>query len=116
MANDAPATEPLPDYLDLLEHERAGLRRQLADLGYGDAGGLTYDPNFADTSQVTAERGEAEALAAELADTLDEVEAAITRLTDGSYGLCEFCGQPIPPARLEAMPVARRCMTCAARP
>ena len=115
MANDAP-TDPVPDFLDLLEHERAHLRRQLADLGHGDAGGLTYDPNFADTSQVTAERGEADALASELRDTLEEVEAAIGRLADGTYGRCEVCGEQIPAARLEAMPVARRCIACAARP
>jgi len=44
------------------------------------------------------------------------VEAAIARLAEGTYGLCEVCGQPIPPARLEAMPAARRCIACAARP
>ena len=115
MANDAPTTEPLPDYRDLLEHERSDLRRQLADLGHGEAGGLTYDANFADTSQVTAERGEAEALASELAEALGEVEAALGRLSDGTYGLCEVCGNPIPAARLEAIPTARRCMAHAAK-
>ncbi|MHB8218797.1 MAG: TraR/DksA family transcriptional regulator [Acidimicrobiales bacterium] len=115
MANDAPAAGPAIDYRALLEHERADLRRQLADLGFGDSGGLTYDPNFADTSQVTAERGEAEALAGELNEALEEVEAAIVRLNEGTYGRCEACGQPIPEARLEAMPAARRCISCAAR-
>ena len=51
------------DFAELLEHERADLVAQLAEIGFGDAGGLTYDSNFADSSQVTAERGEAEALA-----------------------------------------------------
>ncbi len=63
MANDAPTTDPAVDYRALLEEERASLSHQLAELGFGDAGGLKYDPNFADSSQVTAERGEAEALA-----------------------------------------------------
>ena len=43
-------------------------------------GGLSYDSNFADSSQVTAERGEAEALAGELSETLAEVEAALGKL------------------------------------
>ena len=115
MASDAPA-EMGVDYRELLEAERADLRAQLAELGFGEAGALAYDPNFADTSQVTAERGEAEALAGQLRDTLAEVEAAIDRLVHGSYGHCERCGQPISPARLEAKPAARRCIACASKP
>ena len=103
------------DYLDLLQTERGDLRHQLAELGFGDAGGLNYDSNFADSSQVTAERGEAEALAVPLNEALQEVEAAIARLADGSYGLCQGCGQPIPAARLEAMPAAQFCIACASR-
>jgi DnaK suppressor protein len=116
MANDAPTTEPGIDYRALLEHERSDLSGQLSELGFGDAGGLNYDPNFADSSQVTAERGEAEALAGELTEALAEVVAAIARLGEGTYGLCQRCGQPITPARLEAMPAARRCIACASLP
>lgn len=104
------------DYHALLEAEREDLSAQLAELGYGEGGGLEYDPNFADTSQVTAERGEAETLAGRLRDALGEVEAAIARLRDGTYGLCEVCGKPIDPARLEAKPTARRCISCLSRP
>jgi DnaK suppressor protein len=98
-----------------LEEERASLRQQLADLGFGEAGGLDYDPNFADSSQVTAERGEAEALAGKLKVTLSEVELALSKMDDGNYGACERCGQPIAPARLEAMPAARLCIDCASK-
>jgi DnaK suppressor protein len=41
-----------------------------------------------------------------------EVEGALARLADGSYGECEDCGSPIPYARLEAYPMARRCVAC----
>ena len=64
---------------------------------------------------MTAERGEAERLATELRETLDEVEAALERLEDGNYGLCEVCGKPIGAARLEAMPAARLCIADAAK-
>ena len=43
---------------------------------------------------------------------LAEVEAAIARMADGTYGECSECAQPIPPARLEAYPTARRCVAC----
>jgi RNA polymerase-binding transcription factor DksA len=64
---------------------------------------------------VTAERGEAEVLAGELKESLVEVEAAIHRVDIGTYGACARCGQPISPARLEAMPAAPLCITCASR-
>lgn len=99
-----------------LEEERETLRRQLAELGFGDEGrgtGLEYDANFADSSQVTAERGEAEALAKTLRETLTDVEAALGKIEAGTFGTCEGCGQPINPARLEAMPAARLCINCA---
>jgi RNA polymerase-binding transcription factor DksA len=96
-----------------LEEERESLRRQLAELGHG-AKGLDYDPNFADSSQVTAERGETEALVNKLADSLRDVEHALGKFDSDSYGVCEDCGQPIAPARLEARPEARLCINCAA--
>lgn len=99
----------------LLEAERDELTSQLSELGFGDAGGLAYDPNFADSSQVTAERGEAEALASNLKEQLEDVLHALTKMEGGTYGVCEGCGQPIAAARLEAMPAARYCIECAAK-
>jgi DnaK suppressor protein len=111
MPNDAVATEARA----LLEREQADLRRQLAELGHGREGGLTYDSNFADSSQVTAERGEADALAAKLVETLEEVDAALAKIDGGTYGTCEQCGKEIAPARLEAKPGARYCIDCASK-
>ena len=97
------------DDLDKLEAE-------LSELGFDDGRtGLEYDANFADTSQVTAERGEAEALAGQLKESLEEVASAITRLDEGTYGTCEVCGVAINPARLEAMPATRFCIDHANR-
>ena len=117
MPNEAPTAETADvDFAELLRNERAHLQAQLTEPGFADHGsGLSYDSNFADSSQVTAERGEAERLATELRESLDEVEAALQRLTDGTYGLCEVCGKPIGAARLEAMPAARLCIADAAK-
>lgn len=111
-----PSDAPTIDYRQLLEAELGQLQSELAELGFGEGGGLDYDPNFADSSQVTAERGEAEVLAGQLRETLDEVALAITRLENGSYGRCEVCGVAIEPARLEAMPATRFCINHANRP
>ena len=117
MPNEAPTAQTADvDFAALLHAEQAGLLAQLTELGFADQGsGLNYDSNFADSSQVTAERGEAERLATELQEALDEVEAAIERLEAGNYGRCEGCGKPIGPARLEAMPAARFCIADAAK-
>jgi DnaK suppressor protein len=110
-----PSDAPTIDYRQLLESEKGQLQAELAELGFGDGGGLVYDPNFADSSQVTAERGEAEVLALQLRETLDEVALAIGRLEEGTYGRCEACGEPVAAARLEAMPATRFCISHANR-
>jgi RNA polymerase-binding transcription factor DksA len=118
MPNEAPTAETADDVdlAALLRAERDGLRAQLTELGFADQGsGLNYDSNFADSSQVTAERGEAERLASELRESLEEVDAALKRLEEGTYGICEVCGKPIGAARLEAMPAARLCIVDAAK-
>jgi DnaK suppressor protein len=95
-----------------LEEERNRLREQLRELHASDG---QFDVNFADSSQVTAERGEIEALSGTLTETLREIEDALARFDAGTYGICESCGGEIGTARLEAMPATRLCITCASR-
>jgi DnaK suppressor protein len=105
----------LSDLRASLEQELSDLRARLTEMGLLSGGDLAFDQNFADSSQVTAERGEVEALAGNLRDSLTDVEAALAKLDDGSFGVCEGCGEQIPPARLEAKPAARLCMECASK-
>jgi DnaK suppressor protein len=105
----------LADLRAALEQERDNLVSQLNALGEGPDGNLAFDQNFADSSQVTAERGEVEALAGSLKETLTDVEHALAKFDSGAFGLCETCHQPIPPARLEAKPAARYCIEHAGR-
>ena len=46
---------------------------------------------------------------------LEAIEEALLRLENGNYGLCEVCGQPIQPKRLEIMPEAPLCRDCASQ-
>ena len=105
----------LSDLRASLEQEQADLRARLSEMGLLSGGELSFDQNFADSSQVTAERGEVEALAGNLRDSLTDVEAALAKLDNGTFGACVACGQAIPPARLEAKPAARLCMECASK-
>lgn len=45
---------------------------------------------------------------------LQRTERALAKLDDGTYGLCDTCGKPIAPKRLEAMPDVVLCIDCAA--
>ena len=95
-----------------LEEERARITAQLEQMGHFGTG-YSFDEGFADSGQVTAERGEVEALANSLVETLTEVEHALEKFDLGTYGVCENCGSEIPEARLEAKPAARLCINCA---
>ena len=50
-----------------------------------------------------------------LRDQLAEIEHALRKKDQGTYGVCDFCGQPIDPVRLEALPQANLCLNCKAR-
>lgn len=98
-----------------LTGERDRLAGQLRQLGRGPGAELDFDEGFADTGQVTAERGEVDAIAGTLQETLHEIDDALEKFDAGTYGRCEECGAEITEARLEAMPAARHCITCARR-
>jgi DnaK suppressor protein len=48
-------------------------------------------------------------------EQLASVEHALHKFEEGTYGLCDKCGRPIPPERLEALPQATLCLDCKAR-
>ena len=91
-----------------VEAERAQLANQIDEIAGDETAG--FDDNFADSAQVAAEHGEVRTIANTLREQLDDVERALSKLDDGTYGSCEVCGQPIGDARLEAMPTARLCI------
>ena len=93
-----------------LNVERERLRAQIAALDAGGEGSLSYDENFADSGQVAAEQGENKSLLNQLQQQLADIERALAKLDNDTYGICEACGQPIAEARLEAMPATRFCV------
>ena len=70
-------------------------------------------PNDAgDRSEADRETDTTIAMAQRHAAELQEIDAALGRIADGSYGQCEECGNDIVPARLEVQPTARLCIGC----
>ncbi len=110
------STTDLSTQRDALLAERDHLLTQLAHMGRTPGTTeLEFDGGFADSGQVTAERGEVDALAGSLTENLTDVDAALAKIEAGEYGTCEDCGTTIPPTRLEAVPAARYCITCASK-
>ena len=66
----------------------------------------------ADTGTKTFEREQEISLANSILERITQVERALERLDEGSYGWCERCGNPIPVERLAAFPSATLCVTC----
>ena len=54
-----------------------------------------------------------DAIGNETAHSIRDITAALERIADGSYGICQNCGEQIGPARLEIVPEATRCVHCA---
>ena len=67
-----------------------------------------------EASAETAEMRKRLALKHQLSESLAEVEHSLHKLDDGTYGLCDNCGQRINRARLEALPQANLCLNCKA--
>jgi RNA polymerase-binding transcription factor DksA len=87
----------------------AGLRSEgLDEEEAAQSGELThYDQHPADQASETFEREKDMAILERLEDELAEIEAALQRLDEGTYGLDEVTGEPIDPERLDALPTAR---------
>ncbi len=75
----------------------------------------TDDEHDPEGSTIAFERSQADALRSSGHQQLVEIEAALARIDDDAYGVCERCGQPIAHERLLARPTARTCITCATR-
>jgi RNA polymerase-binding transcription factor DksA len=68
------------------------------------------DQHQADIGTETFEREKDISILEQVEAELRDVAHALERLDDGTYGVCEACGKPIPDERLEALPAARFCL------
>jgi DnaK suppressor protein len=104
-------------YRTLLERERSrlsDLRVSLAETTEDVERDPTGDPSagghVADAGSEMFERSRDLSIVEDIDSQLADIEHAVARLGNDSYGTCEACGRPIDPARLEARPAARFCI------
>ena len=76
----------------------------------GELTGRGLDNHLGDMASVTFDRELDEGLEEGAQQTLVEIEAALKRIEDGTYGTCKVCGKPIPADRLRAIPWAKLCI------
>ena len=108
----------LDDVRRRLDEERTrleGLREGFDDLSAeSEEASLSelssLDQHQADVGTETFEREKDLSIIERVEAELADVERALSRLDDGTYGTCEACGEPIGDARLDAMPAARLCL------
>ena len=99
-------------YERFLRSKREGLMTQLADHRQEMVADRVPDDSYGLASQTLLEDITAGTLEREH-QLLSEVEAALERLEEGEFGVCQGCGEHIPQRRLEALPWARYCVPCA---
>lgn len=109
-----------PAHTERLAEERARTIRQISSLrqGFDDIVAAseqvaTDDEHDPEGHTIAWERQQLAALLAAAEARLGELDLAIRRVEGGDYGRCEVCGRPIPDERLEAIPTAGTCVSCA---
>lgn len=100
-----------------LEERRARLEGELSGIASAmdEAERPGLGTHMADNATEVFEQAKSLAVQQRLSQTLQLVNRALDKMSKGTYGFCEKCGQAIDPARLKALPYATLCMTCQAR-
>ncbi|HET9672102.1 MAG TPA: TraR/DksA C4-type zinc finger protein [Actinomycetota bacterium] len=74
---------------------------------------VSFGKRIGDGTTEAVERLNRVGTARELGAMLEDVDRALVKLEDGTYGICDRCGRLIPEARLDARPWSALCVTCA---
>ena len=77
-----------------------------------EPGDTQFDEESGEGATLNVERERDLALSAQARAAADEIDVALSKVDNGTYGTCERCGHPIPRARLKAMPSAALCVGC----
>ena len=113
---DGDAGPSAADLVALLEALRDDLEQRAAALRSGanvPSGGISFGKRVGEGTSIAIERFADVAIHEQIIHQLADVEAALVRVAEGTYGVCEVCAHRIAPERLEAIPWAATCVACA---
>ncbi|HEX7248733.1 MAG TPA: TraR/DksA C4-type zinc finger protein [Actinomycetota bacterium] len=118
MAQTKLTAKEIADLKGRLEEERGELREQLTTIEEETfatsqselSGDVGLDDESADAGTATFEREKDLSIENNVRDLLAKIERALSRIDDGSYGICDRCGKPIEKARIKALPYVDLCI------
>jgi RNA polymerase-binding protein DksA len=105
----------------ILEEERQRVQDAISYLHEETPGSLedeteeiasNSDNHLGDTATATLDREIDYSLEENSEQVLRAIDGALRRIAEGTFGICETCGQPISEERLEAIPYATQCIDC----
>ena len=107
-------------FRQMLEEERGRVKAAIDNIHAEHPGSMTdetgeeavFDNHLADTATDTYDRELDYTLEENSEHVLSEIDGALRRIADGTYGKCTNCGRQIPEERLEARPYATLCIDC----
>jgi DnaK suppressor protein len=101
--------EERAEYVSSAEALKAEADQLAAEMEPGD---VQFDEESGEGGTSVIDRERDLAMSAQARVSVEEIDHALAKLAAGNYGPCENCGQPIPKARLKALPHARLCVAC----
>jgi DnaK suppressor protein len=116
-AKDAKFLEEVRELLDnertIYQEQATSLRAEADSLALErEPGDVQFDEESGEGGTVTVDRERNLALSGQASLAVEEIDDALARVKDKTYGYCERCFQPIPKPRLRALPYARLCVAC----
>lgn len=107
----------MDDVRTTLEAKQAELLEQLRQLEAPpqDRGSISFGKRIGEGTAMAVDRLSQVAVHDKLQLMMADVDRALVKLDEGTYGVCDACGEPIADGRLEALPWATLCVTDAAR-
>jgi DnaK suppressor protein len=116
-AKDAKFLDEMRDSLleerAIYQEQATSLRAEADSLALErEPGDVQFDEESGEGGTVTVDRERNLALSGQAAMAVEEIDAAMARIDEKTYGYCERCFQPVPKPRLRALPYARLCVAC----
>jgi DnaK suppressor protein len=112
-----PLINPLKEVAVSLKGRRVELTAELERLTKPPAEGASigFGKRVGEGTTEAVERLATTATARSIAGSIADIDRALTKVDAGTYGVCDSCGDPIPEARLEALPATALCVICATK-